>query len=88
MAPPPFVQEMSMSQSKDGLNFREFLLCLSIGSVLQLFPLMKAYDSHELPPCVHSSSFVEGTIHSPNPFPQRHCIRWPATFRQELCLYD
>lgn len=41
---------MSMSSSSQGLNFREFLLCLSIGSVLQLFPLMKAYSSHELPP--------------------------------------
>lgn len=39
-----------MSSSSQGLNFREFLLCLSIGSVLQLFPLMKAYSSHELPP--------------------------------------
>ena len=43
-------QGMKMtSGNPEGLNFREFLLCLSIGSVLQLFPLMKAYSSHELP---------------------------------------
>lgn len=40
-------QESNMTEEGD-LDFKEFTLCLCIGSVLQMFPKMKAYDSVDL----------------------------------------
>lgn len=40
--------EFANMSSSGSLSFKEFLLCLAIGSVLQLFPLLRAYSGLDL----------------------------------------
>jgi hypothetical protein len=59
------------------LSFKEFVLCLAMGAVLQLFPLMRAYEEVDVASAARDSSATGTGTASHPPAPARRC-GWTA----------